>query len=129
MKKTLQSNKGLSLVEVVIAMLIVAIGILGLAPLMSITMDANSFSRNVSTANILAQDKIESLRSVASFFPLPDVQTDTGVDGVYNLITTIDDSSSDGSVPSGVYRFHVNVNWVDKNNLPRSIEYWTYRTK
>ncbi|MCD6161563.1 MAG: prepilin-type N-terminal cleavage/methylation domain-containing protein [candidate division Zixibacteria bacterium] len=129
MVKLINSNKGISLIEVVMAMLIVAIGILGLAPLMAITMDANSFSRSVSTANSLAQDKIESMRTVPSFSPLPFVESDLNVNNKFDIYTTIDGTASDASVPSGVYRIHVDIRWVDQNNLPRSLEYWTYRTK
>ena len=129
MRKILNSSKGMSLIEVVMAMLIVAIGILGLAPLMAITMDGNSFSRSVTMANTLAQDKIESLRTVPGFSPLPFVESDLNVNNRFDIYTTVDGPSSDASVPSGVYRIHVDIRWIDQNNLPRSLEYWTYRTQ
>lgn len=129
MKKIIGSNKGMSLVEVAIAMLIVAIGILGLAPMMAITMDANSLSQNMSIANTLAQDKIESLRVVGAFSPLPFVEINSGVYGTYDLITQVDAAESDSTVPSGVFRIHVDVRWIDHSNLPRSLEYWTYISK
>ena len=86
MRKILNSSKGMSLIEVVMAMLIVAIGILGLAPLMAITMDGNSFSRSVTMANTLAQDKIESLRTVPGFSPLPFVESDLNVNNRFDIL-------------------------------------------
>lgn len=123
------NNRGMSLIEVMAAMLILAVGILGLAPLMVITIDANSFANELTEANTLAQDKIESLRNTPNFSPLPHLEFDYDINNKYNIVTTIDGSESDMNVPSGVYRLHVNVNWIDHNDLPRSIDYRTYTTK
>ena len=119
----------MSLIEVMAAMLILAVGILGLAPLMVITMDANSFSNELTQANTVAQDKIEQLRNVTSFSPLPFTQYDYNVLNRYVMVTTVDGAESDPTVPSGVYRIHVNVSWIDHNNLPRSIDYRTFTSK
>jgi type IV pilus assembly protein PilV len=123
------NKKGMSLIEVMAAMLILAVGVLGLAPLMVITMDANSFSNELTQANTVAQDKIEQLRNVTSFSPLPYTQYDYNVLNRYVMVTTVDGAESDPTVPSGVYRIHVNVSWIDHNNLPRSIDYRTFTTK
>lgn len=119
----------MSLIEVMAAMLILAVGILGLAPLMVITMDANSFSNEITEANSIAQDKIEQLRTVTSFSPLPFTQYDYNVMNRYVMVTTVDGAETDPTVPSGVYRIHVNVSWVDHSNLPRTIDYRTFTTK
>lgn len=123
------NNKGMSLIEVMAAMLILAVGILGLAPLMVITIDANSFANELTEANTLAQDKIESLRNTLNFSPLPYYEFDYDVNNKYNIVTTVDGAESDATVPSGVYRIHVNVTWVDHNDLPRSIDYRTFTSK
>ncbi len=123
------NNKGMSLIEVMAAMLILAVGVLGLAPLMVITIDANSFANELTEANTIAQDKIESLRNTLSFAPLPHIEFDYNVSSKYNVVTTVDGSESDATVPSGVYRIHVNVTWIDHNDLPRSVDYRTFTTK
>ena len=123
------NKKGMSLIEVMAAMVILAIGILGLAPLMVVTIDANSFANELTEANTLAQDKIESLRNTMSFSPLPYHEFDHNVYNTFNVTTTVDGSESDATVPSGVYRLHVNVSWIDHNDLPRSIDYRTFTTK
>jgi len=129
MKTKRNNNKGMSLIEVMAAMLILAVGILGLAPLMVVTMDANSFANELTQANTLAQDKIESVRNTTTFSPLPYILAENNVNNKYNVITRVDGSESDATVPTGVYRIFVNVSWVDHNNLPRTIDYRTYTNK
>jgi type IV pilus assembly protein PilV len=119
----------MSLIEVMAAMMILAVGVLGLAPLMVITIDANSFANELTEANTLAQDKIESLRTTPNFTPLPYLEFDNDVNNKYDIVTTVDGSESDPTVPSGVYRLHVNVTWIDHNDLPRSVDYRTFTTK
>jgi type IV pilus assembly protein PilV len=129
MKTRRNNNKGMSLIEVMAAMLILAVGVLGLAPLMVITMDANSFANELTQANTLAQDKIESIRNTSTFSPLPYVLTENNVNNRYTVITRVDGAESDATVPTGVYRIFVNVSWVDHNDLPRTIDYRTYTNK
>jgi type IV pilus modification protein PilV len=119
----------MSLIEVMAAMLVLAVGVLGLAPLMVITMDSNSFANELTQANTLAQDKIESIRNISSFSPLPYVQTQNNVLNHYTVVTRVDGTESDATVPSGVYRLHVNVSWIDHNDLPRSVDYRTFTNK
>jgi type IV pilus assembly protein PilV len=127
--KIRKNNKGMSLIEVMAAMLVLAVGVLGLAPLMVITMDSNSFANELTQANTLAQDKIESIRNISSFSPLPYVQTQNNVLNHYTVVTRVDGTESDATVPSGVYRLHVNVSWIDHNDLPRSVDYRTFTNK
>jgi Tfp pilus assembly protein PilV len=129
MKNKIKDQKGISLIEVTAAMVVLAIGILGLAPMMTITMDANSFSRDLSRADVLAQDKLESLRLTTVFSPLPLITTENNLDGRFRRTTRVDASESDVTVPPRIYRIHVTLSWTDKNSLPRSVEYWTYFPK
>lgn len=129
MRKILKNNKGISLVEVMAAMLVLAIGILGIAPLMVVTIGANSFSREITTANTLAADKIESLRTIGSFAPLPFTQFENNINNKYNRYTRVDAYESDVTVPTGVYRVHVTISWSDQNGIPRATEYWTYLSR
>jgi type II secretory pathway pseudopilin PulG len=130
MIKLRKNNKGTSLVEVMAAMIVLAIGILGIAPLMVVTMDANSFSRELTRANTLAADRIEALRTTAvTFFPLPWIRNESNLENKYNRITRVDAYESDVTVPANVLRVHVTINWVDNNSLPRATEYWTYMTR
>lgn len=66
--KTKSSNKGFSLVEVMVALLVLALGILGISKLQSILIQNASDANHRSVAISLAQAKIDDLRS----FNLPE---------------------------------------------------------
>jgi Tfp pilus assembly protein PilV len=123
------NNKGTSLLEVMAAMLVLAIGIMGIAPLMIVTSDSNSFSRELTRANTLASDRIEQLRAGGGYSPLPYIRNETNIESKYNRTTRIDANDSDATVPPGVFRLHITMSWTDHNGLPRSTEYWTYTTR
>jgi type IV pilus assembly protein PilV len=60
--KVLKRSKGFSLVEVLIALLILAISLLALAGLMVTTTRNSSFGGHMTEASTFAQDKLEQLR-------------------------------------------------------------------
>jgi prepilin-type N-terminal cleavage/methylation domain-containing protein len=60
--KVLKRSKGFSLVEVLIALLILAISLLALAGLMMTTTRNSSFGGHMTEASTFAQDKLEQLR-------------------------------------------------------------------
>lgn len=57
----LQSEKGIGLIEIIIAMLIFAIGISAALRMLPVSNKATSRSRNLTRATNLAQEKIEEL--------------------------------------------------------------------
>ncbi|HLG17794.1 MAG TPA: hypothetical protein VJH03_25350 [Blastocatellia bacterium] len=65
------SERGLTLIEAVIAMLVSIIGLVSLAGMFTIAMKTNASSRNLTTATTFAQDKLEQL-GAASFQRLID---------------------------------------------------------
>jgi Tfp pilus assembly protein PilV len=130
MKDSKKRNQaGISLIEVTAAMVVLAIGILGLAPMMTVTMDANSFSRELSQADNLAQDRLEALRLQGAFSPLPFTTVENDLQGRFTRATRIDAFESDATVPPRVYRVRVTLTWPDHNGIPRSATYMTYFSK
>ncbi len=125
----IKSGKGITLLEVMVSMVILAFGILGLAPLIVVSMYGNSFSSEVTTANAVAQERIEQLKEVDTFASLPLQETTSGLHGKFTRVTTVDDNSTDTSIPSGVYRIKVDVSWSDQKGLSRSVNYNTYKAK
>ena len=57
-------NRGFTLVEVLIAMTILSIGILGVAALTGTALKTSSYNQALTQAVSLAQDRLEALRSV-----------------------------------------------------------------
>lgn len=54
---------GFSLVEILVAMAVMVIGILGVVPMLAFNIKANVSGKNYGTANYLAQQKLEQIRS------------------------------------------------------------------
>lgn len=58
----LENNKGFSLIEILVAMVILSIGLLGTAALTASIIRGNQVSKRISTATTCAQDKMEEIR-------------------------------------------------------------------
>ena len=59
-----QSNKGFSLLEVLITLVILSVGLLGTAEMQVTSISGNAFSNNVTVATGLAQNKLEELKKL-----------------------------------------------------------------
>jgi len=58
-----RGNAGFSIVEVLVALAILVIGILGVVPMLVFNVKANTAGKNYGFANYLAQEKLERIRS------------------------------------------------------------------
>lgn len=58
------NNKGFSLLEVLIGLVILAIGLLAIAGMQITAIKGNYFSKSVTEATVLAQDKLEELKNL-----------------------------------------------------------------
>jgi type IV pilus assembly protein PilV len=128
MLKRLKNKKGLSLLEVLVAMLILAFGVLGLAPMIVTTMFSGSYSNEVTRANVIAQDKMEFMKNLISFTPLPWTEV-SSINGLFTRTTRVDVDTTNSSVPAGVYRIKVTINWIDKAGKTRTVNYYTYKMR
>lgn len=81
----LRDNRGFTLIEILVAMIVLSIGLLGMAALTVGIMRGNSFSNQLTTASILAQDKMEDIRK-QGYSGTP--ATDTTVTEDYNSIAS-----------------------------------------
>jgi len=64
MRLRLQSEVGFTMIEILIAMTILAIGILGIGGLASTAIRTSGYSQAMTQANNLAQDRMEAMMSV-----------------------------------------------------------------
>ena len=133
MKKYLSGSfgdqKGITLLEVMISMLILAFGVLGLAPMLVVSMFGNSYSNQVTIADAIALDRFEEIKTWSDVSPIPYSQTVENVEGIFTRETQIDDNTSDASVPAGVYEVQITVSWTDHEEVPRSVSYHSYKAK
>ena len=61
----LRDSKGFTLLELMIALVILAVGLLGLASLQVMAIKGNSYGQQMTVASTLAQNQLEQLRQTA----------------------------------------------------------------
>jgi len=104
-------KKGFTLLEVMIAMVLTALAIMGIIALYVTETKASGFSRHTTEAAVLAQDKIEFLRTQASG-PVNTTETNLNeraqpASGIYKRTTT-------ETVIAGQYAdIMVQIDWND----------------
>jgi len=101
-------SKGFTLIEVLIALVILSIAFLALAGLMVQTTKNNSFGGHVTEAATFAQDKLEELRATSWVALTPGTDRKTGSNGVdygrsWAVVTN-----------NNVKTITININWDDK---------------
>ncbi|MDO9528841.1 MAG: prepilin-type N-terminal cleavage/methylation domain-containing protein, partial [Syntrophales bacterium] len=58
------NNNGFTLIEIMIAIFILTVALLGLAGVTVSVINGNAFSKEITTATTLAQDKMEEIKGV-----------------------------------------------------------------
>ena len=61
---SIENNKGFTLIEVLVAMVILSVGLLGTAALITGIINSNKLSNRITTATVLAQDKMEEIKRI-----------------------------------------------------------------
>jgi prepilin-type N-terminal cleavage/methylation domain-containing protein len=105
MMNTAYSNQGFSLLEVVIALAIFSIGIVGLYSVQTRTIGQNYTASRITTAANWGADKVEDLLAL-SYQDLKDINND-GTAGLSDSTTATADGSE--TSPDGVYTLLWNV--------------------
>jgi type IV pilus assembly protein PilV len=68
--KKLVNTKGFTLIEVLVGLIILAVGLLGVAGMQLTSVKGNSFSNNLTQASYVAQDRIEHLKNLPITSPI-----------------------------------------------------------
>lgn len=123
------SESGLSLPEVLAAMVVLSLGILGLAPMMAISIDGSVHADNVTSVIATAQERVESRLANGIVGTLPITETEQQDNGKYTITTVITDATIDTLIPDHVYKIDVSVNWMDDDSVGRSMGFVTYTAK
>ena len=123
---SLNNNKGLSMLEVMISMIILSIGLFGLTPLMVLSLKANNISSDTIIASNIAREKLEYLESLDSIPISLFSEAESDVQPGYNRTTIINDNSSDNTIPVGLLQVTIAINWTDKDGFIRQTSVSSY---
>ena len=123
----LATESGISLLEVLISVVIISIGILGLAPLLTLAIQTNSQSKDYTVVAEIARNKIEYFESLDSLsMPMmPYYENEPSVQGLFSRTTTIIDSTTDTTLGWRTYKIDVSVGWADAANMNRNVNFST----
>jgi len=128
-RKILTGNNGISLIEVMVGMIIMAVGLMGLAPMVVVSIEGNVVSRdNTAAANLLKQ-KIEYFEGLDPMPTTPYSEVESNLLNQYTRTSIINDHVSDTLVPDGLFKIDVTVSWTDNGSVQRSNQYSTYKVK
>lgn len=123
------NDRGLSLVEVLAAMVVLALGVLGLAPMMAMSIQGSTTAEDITAVVVAAQQRIEQLIGLPNFGVLPYSTTIPLDGGKYQLTADVADRSVDNAIPPKVYKIDVTVDWVDDKGVDRTLTFTTFSTK
>ncbi len=110
----LRSGNGFTLMEVLVAMLILSVGLLGMAALTTGIINSNKLSNRISAATVLAQDKMEEIQST-EYASVADDTEDYNSISDYPLYKRITDVTDDDPA-AGMKKITVTVYWDSDNH-------------
>ncbi len=119
-----RGQRGFTLVEVMVALLITVIAVIGILALYMVETRASGYSRHETEAAVLAEDKMELLRTITPPALVPLAGTDPNVNefgtpvagGLYTRVWSITPNGS----PATYWDYVVTVNWTE-DNVGRSV--------
>jgi type IV pilus assembly protein PilV len=88
----IRSNSGFTLIEIMIAMFVLAVGLLGAAGVATTVINGNALGNKITTATTLAQDKMEKIMG-DSDTPASETELYNSITGypAYKRVTTVAD--------------------------------------
>lgn len=128
-KVLIGNNKGISLLEVLVSLLILGFGMLGLAPMIVMSIEGNVISRDHSDVSRLAKEKIEYYEGLGTLPSMPYIELEDSVSNIYSRLTCLRDATVDSLIPAGVAQVDVQLSWVDNHSVNRTVTYSTYILK
>ena len=125
----IHNDKGLTLLEVLVSMIILTVGILGLAPMIILSSNGNIISRDVSETGNLVKERIEFFENLEVLPALPFKVEEAGLAGGYTRISAITDNTSDSTIPAGMAKVQVGISWTDQMDQDRRTSFTTFIDK
>jgi type IV pilus assembly protein PilV len=121
-KELMSDQKGFTLLEVLIGLVILSVGLLGLAAMQITFLRGNSFSIEMTEATSVVRNKIEDFNNtpfenIVSGNELVPIVGSTGIDYTRNWVVVDVDNDGDGEIDWKVV--DVTTNWTDPS--PHSV--------
>lgn len=125
-------QEGFTLIEVMIALLLLLVGVAGVLTLQMVSVRATSFSRHATEATIVGEDKMEELMTMTggqllaldgTFDDVNEMAIDTAATDPYTRTIRVVDSP----FSPGILDVRVTVAWLERGAQPRSIILFTQR--
>lgn len=117
-------QRGMTLVEIMVAMIILAIALCWLAPLIIISMRGTRRGGNLTQATTLAQDKLEEFRSTSYAAMLAHPTGQDTVGGVVRSWTVTEEPDQDG-----LARIVVDLSWRDDAGKEHQAQFVSLRAR
>lgn len=121
-KKKIKRETGFTVIEVLVAIAIIAVGVLALAANTVSVTQGNRISANTTIATNLAQEKIEEVKAQSAF--TDGTVTDT-VEGSSGITFTRTRLISNSSLAAHLRQIDVTVSWTEYG-VSRSVAFSTY---
>jgi len=121
MKRLLQERKGFSLIEVMIAVVLLAVGMLAFAGIQIIAVRNMTYSKDYGKANTYAQNLMEHLKGLPWNDPeelAPGTYTETLENNRYTRTYTV-------TVQGDMKTVGVTVSWVDPSHGAKTLTFYT----
>ncbi|RKX20404.1 MAG: hypothetical protein DRP35_06095 [Candidatus Zixiibacteriota bacterium] len=140
----LRNEKGISLLEAMVAFIIFSFGLIGLAPMFSLSIESNVIARDNSFASNLIKETIEEYQGVGSLPSLPFEETEdilwtkptlsgestssesASRTNIFSRTISLEDNSTDASIPNGVVQINVNISWLNLYNKQKNLSSTSY---
>lgn len=110
-------NEGFTLIEVVVTLLILTVGLLGMAALTVSVIQRNAQSNKITTATTLAQDKLEEMKTIGSSIVDDEDPYDT-IPGypAFKRVTEVAENTPNLQTSMVTVTVYWTVNWDSKDH-------------
>ena len=118
--------RGFTLIEVLVTALLLTVGLLGTLGLTTGVIRGNFFSKNLTSATVIAQNQLEAVQNkgyldaTTAMFPASPVMVSMGNVNFTRTTTITNDSPS-----ANMKTISVTVTWAEANNAARSVSLQT----